>query len=79
MFNFKDKELREELKQARLIEDDKWGGADGIMANRVVNRCDYLYDIVSALTKHLGIVLKQDPESRAFYFVKRKKGKAKAK
>jgi len=78
MFNIQDKQLRKELQRAGiLMKNEVWEGS--LTANNVVSRCDYLYDIVSALTKHLGIVLKQDPESKAFYFVKRKKGKAKAK
>jgi len=77
MFNIQDKHLRKELQRAGiLMKNEVWEGS--LTANNVVSRCDYLYDIVCALTNHLGLDLKQrDTKGNKFYFVKRKKKKAK--
>lgn len=77
MFNIQDKHLRKELQRAGiLMKNEVWEGS--LTANNVVHRCDCLYDVVSALTEHLGLDLKQrETKSNEFYFVKKKKAKAK--
>ena len=77
MFKFKDKELRKELKRVGLIKDDKvWEGhCDTLTAEPIVRECRRLYELMNALTEHLGIVPKEHKVKNKYYFVKRKKAK----
>jgi hypothetical protein len=76
-FKFEDKELRAELERSGLVVKDKYWDGEQLLGSRVVRDYQDLYKILNALTKHLNLVLKHDDRPSEYYFVKRKKKKAK--